>query len=231
VNIAASIAQAALPDTHTVCGVRLRPFSIGHWLYLTRFNVSFVVSDSETHTLGDLLMGVIVCSDTWAGLQTSLLNGDLAKAVKGWRKSLTGGLIGQWRRQWRRMRGHIVGPYEVLGVDFPIECRNFQNYIDTFGGGIERINDWSIPITKEIQIGKPHPTKSPGVMLILDALQSEIGMKFNDIIDMPIPFVRWLFAVHCERACRSTIVDIDEMNEDQKRADEIAKQYFNVANS
>jgi len=53
---------AAYPEPWQVLGIRLRPFSLGHFIKLSRFKNAFVAEQSATATLGDLVMGVAVCS-------------------------------------------------------------------------------------------------------------------------------------------------------------------------
>jgi len=59
---AASYHDAAFPEPWQVLGLRLRPFSLGHYLKLRRLGCAFVADDTQRATIGDLLLGVIVCS-------------------------------------------------------------------------------------------------------------------------------------------------------------------------
>lgn len=55
--------RASCPETWQVLGVRLRPFSLGHFIKLYRLGCSFVLDDADrAPTLADLVMGVAVCS-------------------------------------------------------------------------------------------------------------------------------------------------------------------------
>jgi hypothetical protein len=54
--------NAAYPEPWQVLGVRLKPFSLGHYLKLSKFNCAFVAETERVATLGDLILGVAVCS-------------------------------------------------------------------------------------------------------------------------------------------------------------------------
>jgi hypothetical protein len=54
--------EAAYPAPWQVLGVTLKPFSLGHYIKLNRLGCAFVADGVETATLGDLLLGVAVCS-------------------------------------------------------------------------------------------------------------------------------------------------------------------------
>ena len=54
--------SAAYPEPVTILGVRLRPFSLGHYLKLQHFNCAFVSEKEASATIGDLLLGICVAS-------------------------------------------------------------------------------------------------------------------------------------------------------------------------
>jgi len=55
-------AVAALPDPYRILGLRLKPFCLGHYLLLQRFNCAFVASEPQPITREDVLLGVLICS-------------------------------------------------------------------------------------------------------------------------------------------------------------------------
>ncbi len=54
--------DAAYPEPWQVLGVNLKPFSLGHYVKLYRLGCAFVGDEVKPATLGDLLLGVAVCS-------------------------------------------------------------------------------------------------------------------------------------------------------------------------
>lgn len=211
-NPAQAIATAAIPDIHYVLGVALRPYSIGHWLLLTRAGVSFVTNGGE-HKHGDLLAAVLLCSRSYSDGVAILQSGEIEReSIKLTRKL----------RGWKFFQRKTVS--EIVGFDFQSSCSFFQNYIDQHGGGIFRVNGWSSPITSsksgsDCEMGAPEP------MLLLDSLVSS-GFSLSDALDMPIPFARWLWAVGAERKRFISIIDEDVALADKLAADEFARKVF-----
>jgi hypothetical protein len=54
--------SAAYPEPWQVLGVKLLPFSFGHYLKLHRLDCAFVSEDAKAASIGDLLLGIVVCS-------------------------------------------------------------------------------------------------------------------------------------------------------------------------
>lgn len=55
-------AEACIPETFTVLGLRLKPLSLGHFLLMRRLNCAFA-SDVEIEiSFSDLLVAVLICS-------------------------------------------------------------------------------------------------------------------------------------------------------------------------
>ena len=68
---AAAWISAALSDETPVCmGLKLRPYSIGHALLLARHDSSFALGGPIT--LGDMVLAVLVCSQTFRDAQGTL---------------------------------------------------------------------------------------------------------------------------------------------------------------
>jgi hypothetical protein len=61
------LALAALPAAARVCGLPLKPFSIGHSLHLIRDNSPFVTE--EAILPGDVFKAVWICASTWDELK------------------------------------------------------------------------------------------------------------------------------------------------------------------
>jgi len=224
-NLQAAIARAALPESHVVCGVRLRPFCIGHWLHLSRFDVSFI--NGGDHTLGDILISVLVCSDTYEGFADSLKLGGIDRVMMRWQHKLSGGALGVWRRRWAAIRGRHVDPHELIGFDMDEVCGHFQRYLDEHGGSGERINEWSIPSTKAtVGAGSHNVLYAPPFMALLDALTSELGLCESDALNVGLPWARWRWSIHAERKGWCALVDRDDYDADQHAANEFAKSVF-----
>lgn len=59
-----SIFRAAIPEPYRVLGLKLKPFSLGHYFILHRHGCAFVSDEPATATREDLVFAVLVCSMT-----------------------------------------------------------------------------------------------------------------------------------------------------------------------
>jgi hypothetical protein len=55
-------ARSAVPDPYRILGLRLKPFSLGHYLLLQRFGCAFIQQNQGMATREDLILGVLICS-------------------------------------------------------------------------------------------------------------------------------------------------------------------------
>jgi len=77
---------ALIPDPAWCLGVRLRPFSLGHLVLLRRVESPFVSREAKAVELGDLILAVILCADTFAAGVEFL--GDMATPSEATQKTL-----------------------------------------------------------------------------------------------------------------------------------------------
>jgi hypothetical protein len=140
-----------------------------------------------------------------------------------WQRRLSGGIIGYWKRRFKRWRGRIVEPDEVVGFNFREQCEAFHRYLDDHGGGLFRVNDWSVPATKGKQSARD--VRCPDLLVLFDALTSELGLTETEAMNAPLPWARWRWAMHAERKDWLQLLapeDVQRMKDDKKRADEFA---------
>ena len=79
--------HSIIPEPVTILGQDLRPFSLGHYLLLTRLDCAFVSEDKEP-LLGDLLLGLLVCGNTFEGAQELLRRGERGEDIKAWAENV-----------------------------------------------------------------------------------------------------------------------------------------------
>lgn len=228
-DTAAAISRAACPDPHVVCRTQLRPYSIGAWLHMQRCELSFVCGGE--HTMGDLLLAVLICSQTHENFAGSLRSSEdaIMREVARFAWRLSGGFFGVWRRRFKRLFRRLVYPEEIIGFDFQTECRAMERYIAEHGGSALVVNDWSRPVTavKGDIKSKPQTFNTPELMLLFNALTVEQGMPRAEVLDMPLPLARWERAVFCERKDLVNILDgadVAESRGNQSLADMFARK-------
>ena len=76
--------KQVLPAPPMVCGLPLKPLSIGRYRRMRRQDVAFVSETERQPTAGDLLKGVIICSMTGAEYDEFVASNDVDKQVKKW---------------------------------------------------------------------------------------------------------------------------------------------------
>ena len=55
--------KALIPNTYTIFGVKLKPFSLGHYFLMKRFECKFAEEDSNiTGGFDDILLAIAICS-------------------------------------------------------------------------------------------------------------------------------------------------------------------------
>lgn len=178
--------------------------------------------------LEDLLTAVLVCSESYEGFARSLRSGGVGGSIYRWQRRLSGGYWGALSRKVRTWRGKIVEPREIIGFDFPEQCNEFQGYLNEHGYGTPT-NDWAIPLSIPAKSDKEAKAfSSPPLMMLVDGLISDLNLSLSDALNLPLPFVRWIWTVHAERKGWCSVVgemDLAEAQENQKLANEFARKF------
>lgn len=81
---AADTFQAAIPEPYQILRLNLKPFCLGHYYTLRRFGCAFVSDDETEATLDDLILAVLVCSQTWEGFFELMEASNFKEQIKRW---------------------------------------------------------------------------------------------------------------------------------------------------
>lgn len=76
-------AAAAIPEPYRILGLRLRPFSLGHYLHLQRFGCAFIDPAAKPNR-NDLTFGVLICSMRFAEFLDFVEQKDFLRQIKKW---------------------------------------------------------------------------------------------------------------------------------------------------
>ena len=79
-------ANAFVPEPFRILGLRLKPFSLGHYLLLRRFNCAFVQDEPGSATVDDLVLGVLICSLSQSAFLQFIEQKDFLKQMAAWGK-------------------------------------------------------------------------------------------------------------------------------------------------
>lgn len=81
---AAAYSLAAIPEPFQILGLRLKPFCLGHYFLMARFNVAFVSDETVEATIDDLVLGVLICSMTYEQFVSFLESDNFQGEVTEW---------------------------------------------------------------------------------------------------------------------------------------------------
>ncbi len=82
--MSAAYVQAAIPEPFRILGLKLKPFSFGHYLILKRFDCAFVSEVQASATRDDLIFCVLVCSMSHDEFLKFIERKDIIKQIRKW---------------------------------------------------------------------------------------------------------------------------------------------------
>jgi hypothetical protein len=179
--IANNFFAAAYPEPWQVLGVKLRPFSLGHYLKLSRLGCAFVSDKEETATLSDLLLGVVVCSMP----TTPVAESDpfwlwLARQRGGWRYRV-------YSLAQRLRRKPVASPADydaylwgkrIGEIDLPSKVKMFADYIEKHSAAPAYVEEHKTTAPK---ISGAHWTQS-----VLSCLVAKCGYTMEEALNVPV---------------------------------------------
>lgn len=157
----AAFLEAAVPEPFQIFGLPMRPFSLGHWLLLSRFDNGFI---SGQPSVEDTIFGALICSMTYEdGLQ--FLNApDRDEQIAAWSEKLKAQLH-----------------EECLDLDLPGKASLFKDYFDA--GMV--IPNYTASDTGTSSVGSPWP------QVLKLTLMSELGMTESEVLNRPLHLCWW----------------------------------------
>jgi hypothetical protein len=118
--------SAAVPEPHTILGLRLRPFSLGHRILLKRIGNAFLSPEGRASeapvkiTYDDLASAVFICAHTWKENLEALHDLDgTQKFMRAWQRKLSGQT--GWK-YWLGLRAPAL-------IDLPGKAKAFSAYL------------------------------------------------------------------------------------------------------
>lgn len=81
---AADTFTAAIPEPFQILGLALKPFCLGHYYAMRRFDVAFVSDESCDATVEDLILGVLICSMTPEDFLEFISSATCKEEIKTW---------------------------------------------------------------------------------------------------------------------------------------------------
>lgn len=75
-----------IPEPFRILGLKLKPFSLGHYFWLRRFDCAFVADGASHATREDLIFGVLACSMGFEEFGVFIERKDFLEQVNAWGK-------------------------------------------------------------------------------------------------------------------------------------------------
>lgn len=204
-----------LPAPPVICGLPLKPLSIGRYRRMKRQNVAFVseqpIQTPITALAGDLLQGVLICSMSCADYDAFLASPDFERVTKKWAQ-LQGflperyhgwGLLGRWFAKYivgekvTRLRNERAMAYLVEQI------AAFQEYIVA---GQKAPSYWDE--TSDERVSGSHWSQS-----VECVLREKQGWTREEIDEEPLTKALWDFFKSMEAAGMVRIMSAAEAAE------------------
>jgi len=109
---------ALLPESYIIGGLQLEPFSIGHYIILSRYNSPFVSCEQEISTAGDLLFAIAVCCRTFEQAISFVRNEEEAKL---WMEEYAAKIVSECEKE------NVVIDWQAKMVDFMFYIKEHLN--------------------------------------------------------------------------------------------------------
>ena len=199
-----SIIAAALPQPYRILGLRLRPFSLGHYLLLSRHDCAFVASESRPATRADLVLACLVCSmrfdefEAWIEPRPVRWT-DRLRAALSFSPTLILSAFRHSQAQFDMVRwGRAVGPV----WSFDAKVRLFLRYME------ESSRTPKYWIEREDGRG----SGAHWAQNVLNLLTGELGFTRTESLDMPLAEALLHFFAAAERLGAVRLMTEDELD-------------------
>lgn len=166
--------RAALPEPHTILGLRLLPFSLGHRIILGRIESAFL--DGSPIGYEDLAMAVFICSRTYEEGSASLSDPDLPRAMGTWARRLTG--RAHW---WNRLLISAKLKRPTL-IELDAKAEAFRSYLDL---ALEE------PAYSFEDDADGSTIDCPWPQLLKVRLMRDMGFSEIEVLNRPYALCRW----------------------------------------
>ena len=183
--------EQILPETPVVCGLRLKPLSIGRYRLMSRHKVAFVADSVSPATAGDLLMGVLICSMTCADFAAFVTDKHFQRELDRW--SRLAGFLPPRYLSWpilgwlfRKFAGEAIAKSDAAYLLEQMQV--FKHYISAHSQAPPHWNE-----SEDGRVSASHWSQS-----IEATLREYQGWTKDEIDEEPLPKALWDYFKHME---------------------------------
>jgi len=182
--------QAAVPEPVQILGLEMRPFSLGHWLLLARFENGFLTGNVK---LDDVILAVLICSMTFEEACVFMAAADRDEQIRVWSEKV-------------KLQLKLAG--ETLNVSAKAEL--FSTY---FKEG-SKIPAYQYTDTGTSAVG------CPWTQVLKVTLMSELGMSETEVLNRSLRLSWWDYLSWRELNNKGvSLADVEALQDGQTRAD------------
>jgi hypothetical protein len=167
---------AAIPEPYQILGLRLLPLSVGRYRLLHRFNCAFVSEEATTATIGDLILGILICSMRFDQFVAFYESKSFAREVRRWANRI--GATPPWfmRNKWVKLSP--IGKHwrKNHSFNFVEKMQLFKNYVNE----AQAIPEYA-PTHPSTQNSTAHWSSSVEIVL-----RSELNWQLEEINEEPL---------------------------------------------
>lgn len=196
--------KAAIPEPYQILGLRLFPLSLGRYRLLHRFECAFVSEKSATATIGDLIIGVLICSCRPEEFLAFYESKRFVRTMRKWSASIKANppwyLRGKWGkvisctfigRRWRKNHSFNFVEKMQLFKNYITEAQAMPVYVPTNSNNSRSTAHWST----SVEIG----------------LRSELNWSAEEINEAPLTKALSDYFKHLEQQGLVTIFTEEDL--------------------
>ncbi len=208
---AAADFKAAIPEPYQVLGLRLLPLSVGRYRLLKRFNVAFVADGDASAEMGDLILGVLICSMRCDEFLAFYESKEFTREVRRWASRIGANPPWYLRGKWGRVISCTwIGRHWRINHSFNFveKMQLFQNYIKE----AQEVPEYAPTHTSDKSSTAHWST------LVEITLRSELNWTVEEINEAPLTKALCDYFKHLEHQGLVKIFDTSDIEEGKRNA-------------
>jgi hypothetical protein len=213
--------KAAIPEPYQILGLKLKPLSLGRYRLLQRLECAFVSETETTAEMGDLIIGLLVCSLRCDEFLSFYESPDFASQIHKWARAIKA--VPPWY-----LRSKIIS-YSFIGrrwrkkhsFNFVEKMQLFKNYI----AEAQAVPEYH-PVHSSLQRSTAHWSTSVEI-----TLRSELNWTAEEINEAPLSKALSDYFNHLERQGLVTIFTDSDLEEGRRNAELLEQQLGGVRGS
>lgn len=208
--------KAAIPEPYQILGLRLLPLSVGRYRLLHRFDCAFVSEEESTATIGDLIIGVLICSMRCDEFLKFYESKGFAREIRRWAIRISANPPWFMRGKWGKWISlSFIGKWwrKNHSFNFVEKMQLFKNYI----AEAQAVPEYA-PTHSSNQRSTAHWSTSVEIVL-----RSELNWQLEEINEAPLTKALSDYFKHLELQGLVTIFTEEDLEDGRANAAALEK--------